>query len=181
MRILTVIPSIYPEKLDKMLDSYYATVSRSCLVITSKPGVTTAINEIFTKYPNFDFYFIGNDDMEFLTKDWDIKLATKGKISYGDDGFQGENLPTFPMIDGDIARAVGWLQLPTLNRYSGDVAWKFIGEQLDILNYVPEVKLAHHWEGADEEVNKADMAAFARWLPWSFRDTEKIRKALDDK
>ncbi len=181
LKTLTIVPSIYPEKLDKMLDSYHRTVCDSCVVITSKPGVTKAINEIFEKYPHFDYYFLANDDMEFLTKDWDITLVNKGKISYGDDGFQGANLPTFPMIDGDIARAVGWLQLPTLNRYAGDVVWKFIGEQLNILNYVPEVKLKHHWEGADPVINKEDMAEFAKWLPYSHKDIERIKGVLCQK
>jgi hypothetical protein len=177
MKILTVVPSIYPEKLTRMLESYYDTVKQPCIVINTEPGSITAIlNDVFRQHPNFDFYHITNDDVEYKTMNWDEKLAVRGKISYGDDGLQGSNLCTFPVIDGDIVRAAGWLQMPTLNRYCGDVVWKFVGQNLDILNYVPEVKLTHHWHGQpDIVINNEDMAAFAQWLPWSFRDIARIR------
>lgn len=182
MKILTICPSIYPDKLSRMLDSYYATVSCANLIINSDKNrtVTQVFNDMFKKYPDFDFYHMTNDDVVYKTKNWDIQLAQKGKISYGNDYLQGENLCTFPMIDGDIVRSIGWLQMPTLNRFCGDVTWKFIGEQLGILNYVPLVEIDHKWEGcADLAVNEADMEAFANWIPYSFKDIEKIKKVLN--
>lgn len=180
MKILTIVPSIYPEKLSKMLDSYYATVNTANLVINSeKKSVTAVFNDIFAKYPTYDYYFMANDDIIFHTKDWDVKLANKGKISHGNDSIAEGVNGQFMMIDGDIVRALGWLQLPTLERYSGDVVWRFLGQQLGILHYVPEVQIEHNWHGCpDLEVNKADMAAFATWLPVSHHDVEKIRRFL---
>lgn len=145
-----------------------------------KGSITDIFNRTFQTNPDYDFYMMLNDDILFKTKDWDIKLAQKGKISYGDDLFQSQNLPTFPMIDGDIVRALGWLQLPTLNKYAGDIVWRFIGENLKILNYVPEVKIEHKWEGcSDPDMNTKDMQSFANWLPWSFKDLEKVRRAIN--
>lgn len=179
MKILTIVPSIYPNKLKNMLYSYYSTVHTPNIIINSEiKSITTIYNEIFKEYNDFDFYHLTNDDVEYKTKNWDLKLANKGKISYGDDLLQRSNLCTFPMIDGNIARSVGWLQMPTLNRYCGDVVWNFIGKQMGILNYVPEVIIKHHWEGADDNINKSDSEEFARWLPWSFKDVEKIRRVL---
>ncbi len=186
MRILTICPSIYPKKLDKMLASFHNTINCSSLLINDNKNktVTEVFNDSFQKYPDFDYFFMANDDIEFKTKDWDIILANaiiKPGISYGNDMLQGKNLCTFPMISGDIVRKLGWLQLPSLNRYAGDVVWKFIAHQARCLHYVPEVIIEHHWEGADQEINEHDMAAFAQWLPWSFKDVKKVIEVCNGK
>lgn len=179
MKILTIVPSIRPDLLEKMLISYYSTVHTASIVINTRKGsITSIINEMFNKYSDYDYYHLGNDDTVYQTKDWDLKLANKGKISYGDDLFQGENLCTFPMIDGDIARAVGWLQMPTLERYYGDSVWKFIGKQLGILNYVPDVVIKHEWNGADLKIYEEDTMRFAEWLPYSHKDVEKVKAVI---
>lgn len=182
MRILSICPSIYPEKLSKMYDSYDVTTSRfnTLLIINQKGNITKLLNDTFEKHNNYDFYHLLNDDVLYESPLWDMELAQKGKISYGNDGLQENNLCTFPMIDGDIVRATGWLHMPTLNRYCGDVVWKFIGENLNILNYRADVKTTHKWDGcAEPEVNQSDMQAFANWLPYSFKDIEKIKKVLN--
>lgn len=179
MKILTIVPSIRPHLLEKMLISYYNTVSEPNIVIDTREGsITGLLNTTFDRHSDADYYHISNDDCIYHTKDWDIKLANKGKISYGDDNFQGENLCTFPMIDGDIVRATGWLQMPKLERYYGDNCWHFMGKHLDIMNYVPDVKIEHKWEGANLDIYKSDTQRFAEWLPWSFKDISKIRKIL---
>lgn len=180
MKILTICPTINLEKFGTMYETFELTRSKDTRIIaTSNLGVTKAINEVFERNPDYDFYHITNDDVEYKTPLWDIKLAQKGKITYGDDLLQRANLCTFPMIDGNIARAVGWLQLPVLERYAGDVTWKFIGETLGILEYHPEIEIKHLWEGcAAPDINYADMARFATWLPMSFIDINKIRSVL---
>lgn len=179
-RILTIVPSIYPQKLERMIDSYYATVNTANLCINSdkERTVTQVFNDVFTKYSDFDFYFMANDDMIFKTKDWDLKLANKGKISHGNDSIP-EGLPgQFLMIDGDIVRALGWLQLPQLERYCGDVVWRFLGTQLGILNHVKDVDIEHNWEGAESAINQEDTKRFAEWLPNSHKDISKIKAVI---
>jgi hypothetical protein len=181
MKILTICPSIYPKKLVHMMDSFLTTRSESTniRVYYHVDTITNIFNKAFQDNPDYDFYFMVNDDAIFKTQDWDLKLAKKGKITYGNDLFQGENLCTFPMIDGDIVRALGWLQMPKLERYAGDVVWKFIGESLEILEYVPDVIIEHKWEGCTHpDINQEDMKRFAEWLPFSFKDVVKIREAL---
>jgi hypothetical protein len=179
-RILTICPSIYPEKFDVMCESFYNTCSKdNILFTTSVKGVTESINDAFKRYPDFDFYHITNDDAIYETHNWDTKLAKKGKITHGTDSVPEGVNGQFFMIDGDFVRALGWLQLPTLNRYAGDVVWRFIGEQLGILEHVPEVVIRHNWEGcAEPMVNQLDMAEFAKWLPWAFKDIKKIKEKL---
>lgn len=183
MKILTICPSIYPHKLVTMMDSFLTTRSEHTNIrVYYEPGnITEIINKAFRDNPDYDYYHLSNDDVQYKTPNWDILLANKGKISYGNDLFQGESLCTFPMIDGDIVRALGWLQLPTLERYAGDVVFKFIGQQLGILNYVEDVVIEHKWEGcSDVAMNTRDMGAFARWLPVSHLDVNKVRGVIDD-
>lgn len=179
MRILTVCPTIRPELFRIMEESFYKTSSDGNVLYPIETGtVTEAINFAFNKFPNFDFYHVINDDVEYKTIGWDKLLTKKVKITYGTDKVDIGEHGNFLMIDGDIVRATGWLQLPTLNKYCGDIVWKFIGQQLEILEYIPEVIIEHKWKGANEEENKKDMAKFAEWLPWAFRDCNKIRGVL---
>lgn len=182
MRILAICPSIYPDKLSKMMDSFMSTKSENTEIIINNEikSITSVFNEEFQKRSDYDYYFMCNDDLVFNTELWDTKLANKGKISWGFDGIQNNGLCCFPMIDGDIIRSTGWLQLPSLNRYNGDIVWYFIGKQCEILNYVPEVSITHKWDGCSHpDDNIKDMASFAEWLPWSYRDIKRIKEILN--
>lgn len=182
MKILCICPSVYPEKLSNMVDSFVKNTSDNTILKINNnthKTITEIFNYEFNKKPDYDFYMMLNDDIIFRTKLWDIFLWNKGKISYGNDNIEGGLKCQFPMIDGDIVRSLGWLQMPTLNKYCGDLVWRFIGEQLNILKYHPSVIIEHLWEGASEVENKEDMKRFAEWLPSSHRDINKIKEILD--
>ncbi len=194
MKILSICPSIHPEKFIKMEESFYKTSTEHNELFEVKFGtVTEAINFSFKKYPDFDFYHVTNDDVIYQTPGWDERLIQVlddygSGISYGNDLFQGQNLPTFPMISREIVEAVGWLQMPTLKKYYGDSVWKNIGEELKCLYYVPEVIIEHkHFyagksdELPNKELEAQDMQAFAQWLVNSYKDKEKIRRVLCQK
>ena len=183
MKILAICPSKYPDKLKKMMDSYVVTKSNYTgiqICYDMDKTVPQMFNNAFEKEPNYDFYMLLNDDIIFNTPLWDIALANKCKISYADDGLQGKNLCAFPMIDGNIARALGWLVMPYFKKYCGDVVWKFMGESLKILEYHPEVSITHNWDETqvDKDIHKSDMMEFAKWLPWAYKDLAKIRRIL---
>lgn len=184
MKILVICPSKYPEKLSKMMDSFLITRSKHTEIIINyeDKSITKIFNETFQKNPNYDFYFMANDDIIFNTPLWDIELASKNKISWGFDGIQNENLCCFPMIDGNIVRALGWLQLPTLDKYCGDVIWKFIGKECGILNYKSNIKIYHHWEESEVNHSKhiSDQSEFAKWLPYSYKDVNKVKNIIQE-
>lgn len=183
MRILVICPSIYPDKLEIMMNSFNVTKSKYTKIIinTEKDKTITEIfNEEFNKNKDYDFYFMANDDIVFNTPLWDLKLANKGKISYGNDLIQGQNLTTFPMIDGYIVRALGWLQMPKLNRYLGDTVLGFIGRQCKCLSYHGNIIIKHNWSRASHpDDHKKDMQEFANWLPNSYRDINKVKEVLN--
>lgn len=185
MKILTICPSIYPEKLEKMMDGFEITRSKDTelVVVETIGSITKIYNDTFNKYPDYDFYHLTNDDTIYHTPLWDKILANKGKISYGNDMFQGKYMPTFPMIDGDIVRALGWLVLPTLGDKGlyGDNVWQIIGNSLKILNYVPEVIIEHKWNKEGKMLDKLSMEIFAQWLMNSNKDINKIKEVLCQK
>lgn len=156
--------------------------------------VTEHINNCYRACPGYDFYHITNDDVLYKTPRWDCiamdaLLAHGGGIAYGDDGFQGENLCTFPIISSGVASALGWLQEPSLSRFSGDSVWMELGRYAKCLHYCPEIKIEHrHFLNGKREndvsdferVNHLDRMAFANWLSnESLNDIRKVRKALN--
>lgn len=181
MKILAICPTIYPEKFSKMYDSFQINTSKytKLLTINKKGGITKLINKAFERNPDYEFYTVINDDIIFETPLWDKELAKKGNVSHGTDAVEGALNGQFLMVDGDFCRSLGWLQMPTLNRYAGDVVWRFLGENTGTLRYVPEVKICHNWDGCSQpEVNKEDMSNFAQWLLNSHKDINKIAEVI---
>lgn len=156
--------------------------------------VTEHINNVYNSSPGYDYYHITNDDVIYHTQDWDRiamgKLeAAGGGIAYGDDGFQGEGLCTFPIISASVTGALGWLQEPSLNRFSGDSVWMELGRMAKCLYYCQEIIIEHrHFLNGKREndlenferIHHLDRMAFANWLSnKSIIDTRKVRGALN--
>lgn len=172
-KILTICPSIRDR--EPMSESFYDTIEMdNTLVFSSAGTVTEAINSFIKAVPQYDFIHITNDDVIYRTKGWDRLLAeaiasTPG-IAYGNDLAQESKLCTFPFISASFIKAVGWIQLPQLNRYCGDLVWHNIGSQLGRLAYCPEVMIEHMtWfngkstEMPDQKIYEKDLRAYAEW------------------
>lgn len=181
MRILTICPSIRPVLFKTMAESFKNTVrEKNHLHMISEGTVTEAINSIMPIVDDYDFVHITNDDVIYSTYGWDSILCKDGKISYGNDKYQGEFMPTFPVIPVNIIKALGWAQLPYLNRYCGDLVWKHIGEKLNILSYNPDVIIEHKW---DEQVTPSlyakDLMEYKKWcFTQSIIDIAKVKNVL---
>lgn len=184
MKILTLCPSIHPHKYRDMMTSFYKTSTEDNDLVVEKSGtVTEAFNKYFEHVELYDFVHLTNDDVVYQTQGWDSLFLAAARengpgVYYGDDRLQGKNLPTFPFISSAIIKQVGFLQLPSLYRYCGDVVWRFIATSCNCLHYCPQIIIEHRWEGADEAINKADMMAFANWLPVSYRAINKVKEIL---
>lgn len=156
---------------------------------------TFYINAVYKDLPNYKYYSTTNDDFLYMTKYWDTILmqAARNGIAYGNDGNQGRNMPTTSVIDGNIVRAVDWLQMPTTRYLYGDCAWKALGEATQSLKYVPEVLIKHNHFLFDksikqddtykktnsQEMYELDDQAFHLWLKSGFyEDCLKIKKLI---
>lgn len=183
MRILTICPSV--NNRDKITKSFFNTIREdNHLFFCSDGTVTEAINGFFYDVKDYDFVHITNDDVIYETPGWDTILTSKYGINYANDTLQGENLCTFPVISSEIIQAVGWIQLPTLNRYYGDTVWHTIGKDLNILNYFKDVIIRHKHSKDLLDFSKYtnDTLLYYKWLQFdSLIDTHKIKAVLNGK
>jgi hypothetical protein len=164
---------------------------------------TEIINRAFMQENDYEFYSVINDDIEFLTYGWDKSFCNKGKIStgiddtmvrhYGKDFVSQINIEGFPIlsgIDGDIARAIGYMQYPKFKHSCGDNFWYWIAKRLDCLHIDKDIHWNHksHYFGegeADETYKRTyvygsntadDYAVYIDWLKYKIhKDIEKIK------
>lgn len=64
-------------------------------------------------------------------------------IVYGDDGYQGENIPTYWVMTSDIVRALGRMVPAPVTHLYCDNAIKELGEGAGCLRYLPDVLVEH--------------------------------------
>lgn len=174
------------------------TSSADILFLSEIGSTTELINEAYSKSPHYDYYHVTNDDFIYHTKDWDKilieEIESRGGlgIAYGNDLFNGRNLPVTSVISANIIRSLGWLQLPGLQYLYGDMVWKFIGETIGFLYYRHDVIIEHeharnHKADNDSvyektnsrEVYDADGKVYDQWRKYyANEDLRKIRLAM---
>lgn len=184
-----------PKKLE--YQKYFGT--EICYVIGKRRPTTQIYNYVANQLmPGFKYYSPSNDDFEYLTAIWDVKLMTNIEehdgwgISYGDDRIQSENMCTTSVISGNIVRALGWLQLPSLQHLYGDHVWKVIGRGLGRIYYDTNVIIRHRHpvdnetkpDAVFERTNSPQMYAvdrdsFDRWFKHhAKKDLGKIMREI---
>lgn len=89
-----------------------------------------------------------DDDHRPRTKGWDRQyldaLHELGTgIVYGNDLYQGRNLPTAPALTADIVQTLGYMGPPVLGHLYVDNFWKDLGEQAGCLRYLPIAVVEH--------------------------------------
>jgi hypothetical protein len=96
---------------------------------------------------------------------------------YGDDGLQGERLPTAVAVTSDIVSTLGWLCLPELRHLYVDDVWRELGRAAGRIRYLPDVLIEHmhpfagkaQLDAGYREVNAAghadaDRLVFEAWM-----------------
>lgn len=107
------------------------------------------LNLLSTRYSNMyeTVYFMGDDHLP-ITKGWDETLYQPIKekgygVSYGNDLYQGQNLPTAVMMSTNIVKALGFMSPPEQIHMFLDNFWKAVGTRLDALFYFDDVIIEH--------------------------------------
>ena len=119
------------------------------------------------KYETISFM---GDDHIVRTEGWDEMLYAPIKergygISYGNDLFQGENLPTMVMMSTNISKSLGFFAPRRLIHLYMDNFWKLFGLVTNSLTYVPDAIIEHmHYmagkskvDAQYEEVNSSEV------------------------
>lgn len=177
---------------------YRAEVALVVLEADETGGLVRATNTVSMRVAREDpGCIIGNlgDDHVARTPGWDTAvldaLATPG-IAYGDDGFQGHELPTAPFISASIVLALGWYALPSCRHLFVDNAWRDIGVQAECLRYLPGVLIEHMhplagkagWDDGYQRANgtdtvELDKRAYHDWREsWMATDIAAVRDVV---
>jgi hypothetical protein len=92
--------------------------------------------------------FMG-DDHRPRTSGWDhhylhaLRMLNGTGMVYGNDLFQGVNIPTQIAITANIVRALGHMAPPTLTHLYVDNYWRDLGRAAECITYLPNVAVEH--------------------------------------
>ena len=107
------------------------------------------LNLLSTRYANMyeTITFMGDDHLP-RTKNWDEMLYRPIKekgygVSYGNDLYQGENLPTAVVMSTHIIRCLGFMSPPEQIHMFLDNFWKAVGARIDALFYFDDIIIEH--------------------------------------
>ena len=139
------------------------------------------------------FCFLG-DDHRPRTIDWDKEFVDnldemETGLIYGNDLFQGEELPTAVAMTGNIVKALKGMVPPGMIHLYLDNFWLQLGRDLNAIRYLPEVIVEHmhpvagkgDWDAQYKEVNaeevySADAIAFKEYM--ASAEYQELLKAL---
>lgn len=164
---------------DPDLDSYHQIILPENWLKVVRPrvpgGANTAHAEMFAEFPNLGWYGLLADDVIPRTDGWDkalIEACTPDKLAYADDGFQGANLATHPVMGGDLVRAIGWICCPAVGHNYADTCLHLIAKYAGRAVYLSDVKVEHMHPLA----NKGTQDATYRYAQDFVKDTQSFYK-----
>jgi hypothetical protein len=175
----------------------YASHQLPLRVLEEQVGYTASLNAVARElWDSVDILGAFGDDVLFRTPGWDriveVALQTPA-IAYGDDLIHGRNHPSAVWMHSTIAKALGWLALPSTTHQWADDGWKRLGQELGLLRFLPEVVVEHmhpavgkaDWDATYEGVfqserAKGDYEGFTAWAENGglAADAVKVRAAL---
>lgn len=128
-------------------------------VIGPRRGHVGSLNEwcVRATQPKYGYRVVGQmgDDHLPRTHGWDKRISdvlTTPGIAYGNDLFQGANLPTAVFFHGDIIRATGKFAPEGLWHLYADNYWRDLGQKAGCLRYLPDCIIEHlHPEAGKSE------------------------------
>lgn len=137
----------------------------------SRPGMVAPLNQMAAAHADqADALGFLGDDCVPRTLHWDrlILDALDSPISmaYGNDLFQGANIPTAIVMSADIVRCLGFMALPSLAHICVDCVWLDLGRALNSITYLPEVILEHMHPAAGKASSDAQYDAVNHPTPF---------------
>ena len=136
------------------------------------------LNKVSKKYYN-DYKFISfiGDDHVLQTYAWDKMLINplfkKMGISYGNDLYKKEELPTCSVISSEIIKCLGYMAPPELKHSYIDKFWLDLGTAIGSINYFNDVVWEHiHPDNKKTEIDETYLRG------WSSQSQDKENYAL---
>ena len=113
-------------------------------------GAVYPLNEIATRiFKDYEYLGFWGDDHYPQTQNWNsimyevlCKNAPYAMV-YCDDLLQGANLPTEIIMDSLLVDEFKYMAHPALTHLYCDNIWKYTGQQIENLHYIPHVIIEH--------------------------------------
>lgn len=135
--------------LDVDNQAQYPRIENVLYEVNPRIRMVPTLNLVAKKYCEYwdGIGFVG-DDHRFRTFGWDEEFmnyinADKNAIVYGNDLFQGANLPTAVFLNANIVRKLGYMVPETLVHMYADNFWRDIGTALNSLVYRDDIIIEH--------------------------------------
>lgn len=147
---------------------------------------------------NYDFLGFMGDDHLPRTDGWDEQLCAaigdRPGVAYGNDLFQGANLPTAVVMSAVLVRILGYMSPPPLIHLWIDDYWRILGD-VTHLEYLPGTIIEHLHPSAGKAVLDRGYAESGcnpelmgddgwRWSQWREQswpgELKRLREALGD-
>lgn len=180
---------------DEQLDEYIELGVDIFIVARDGKGMAKPLNKAASHFKDKyrHFAFLG-DDHRPRTAEWDkafvAALDELGTgIVYGNDLFQGEQLPTAVAMTGDIVKALDGMVPPGMIHLYLDNFWLQLGKDLGAIRYLKDIIIEHlhpvagkaQWDENYREVNaeevySADAKAYYQYI--TSGDYQKLLEAL---
>ena len=136
------------------------------------------LNKVSKKYYNeYKFIAFIGDDHLLQTYEWDKilinPLLKKFGISYGNDLYKKEEMPTCSVISSEIIKCLGYMAPPELKHSYIDKFWLDLGTAIGNINYFNDVVWEHiHPDNKKTEVDETYLRG------WSSQSQDKQNYAL---
>ena len=176
-------------------DVEYPRIDGALYEVNPRAMMNGTLNFIAKKYADqYEYIAFMGDDHRPRTLGWDQKLVDsiadiKNGIAYGNDLFQGENLPTAVLLKSSIVKTLGFMAPPVMKHLYLDNFWKDMGNELNSLRYLDDVIIEHmhfligkseedagYAEVNSSEIGNHDRLAYLEYSNFRFSfDAERLR------
>ena len=147
--------------------------------VCSMPGSPTTVeklNHMVSEFPVEAFYGLLASDIIPQTIGWGTALAAAVPamgLSFCDDSIHGKRLPTHPVVDGGLVRALGWWAYPEARHNGIDVYLRDLAYEFGGCVYLEEHLFLHNHptagRGAPDDV-------YARANSWQADDAKAAQR-----
>jgi glycosyl transferase/beta-hydroxylase protein BlmF len=174
---------------------------RMSLCVGPAIGVPHAVNRLVGTCDS-EVLLSANDDQVYLSAGWDTALdAAIERYRDGiyciwfNDGWESENLCTFPIVGRKWVDTLGYLQFPFFEHFFADAWIWMLAKSIGRAHYLPEIHAEHrHWKigkaeiddtyrrlagDADDPRQARDRAVIDRFERYFLADVDALRAVID--
>jgi len=152
----------------------------------SKTMISVLNNAAINNADYYDFLGFAGDDHRFVTDNWDLAMTDSMRknnaiVGYANDLYPHNDLPTSVVVDSILVRALGFLAPPELIHMYADNFWLDIGNELQSIEYFPDVVIEHMHYTVNKSNRDADYLRVEKFMqPDSVAYSSYKQNSFDD-